>query len=92
MPRPSHPKKEVEQALRHAEKNGWRVVVGAGHCWGKMYCPDNDNECRCGEFCISSIWSTPKSPGNHARQLQRIVNNCTAHLTSGDEADERDEG
>lgn len=39
MSRPSHAKKEVEQALKHAELQGWRVVVGGGHCWGKMYCP-----------------------------------------------------
>ena len=26
MGRPSHPKKEVEEALRHAEARGWRVV------------------------------------------------------------------
>ncbi len=44
-----------------------------------MYCPGNDVECRCGEFCITSIWSTPKNPGNHARALRRVVNNCTAH-------------
>lgn len=30
MSRPSHARKEVEQALRHAESKGWRVVVGGG--------------------------------------------------------------
>ncbi|MDD2105210.1 MULTISPECIES: hypothetical protein [Pseudomonas] len=77
MSRPSHARKEVEQALRHAESKGWRVVVGGGHCWGKMYCPWNDAHCRCGEFCITSIWSTPRSPGNLARQLRRVVDNCS---------------
>jgi hypothetical protein len=64
MARPSHPKKEVEAALHHAEE---------------CYCPSNLADCRCGEFCITSIWSTPKNPGNHARALLRVVNNCTAH-------------
>ena len=79
MTRKSHPKKEVEEALKHAEKNGWRVEVGGSHAWGKIYCPYNDKECRCGEFCIASVWSTPKNAGNHARQIRRVVDNCTTH-------------
>jgi hypothetical protein len=80
MSRPSHAKKEVEQALRHAESKGWRVVVGGGHCWGKLYCPFNDTDFRCGEFCVTSVWSTPKNPGNFARQLRRVVDNCTSSM------------
>ena len=67
MTRPSHSKKEVEEALRHAEEQGWRIELGGSHAWGRIYCPYNDEECRCGEFCITSVWSTPKNPGNHAR-------------------------
>jgi hypothetical protein len=74
--RAKHPNKEVEKALRHAEARGWRIKVGGSHAWGRMYCPYNDPECRCGEFCITSIWSTPKNAGNHSRQLQRVVDNC----------------
>lgn len=79
MARARHSKKEVEDALRHAEANGWRVEVGGSHAWGKIYCPYNDDECRCGEFCITSVWSTPKNPGTHAKQLRRAVDNCTTH-------------
>lgn len=79
MARRSHPKKEVEDALRHAEEHGWRVELGGSHAWGKMYCPDNDKDCRCGEFCITSIWSTPKNAGNHAKGLRRVVDNCMTH-------------
>jgi len=77
--RARHPKKEVEEALRHAEGNGWRVEVGGSHAWGKLYCPYNDAGCRCGEFCITSIWSTPGNPGNFARKIRRVVDNCAAH-------------
>lgn len=77
MRRARHPKKDVEEAIRYGEAKGWRVEVGASHAWGRIYCPYNDGECRCGEFCITSIWSTPRSPGNHARQLRRVVDNCT---------------
>jgi hypothetical protein len=62
MTRSSHPKKEIEAALKHAEEEGWRVEVGGSHAWGKIYCPYNDDECRCGEFCIASVWSTPRNP------------------------------
>lgn len=77
MARKSHPKKEIEDALTHAESHGWRITVGGSHAWGKLYCPYNDEECRCGEFCITSIWSTPKNPGNEAKKLRRVVDNCT---------------
>lgn len=79
MVRRKHPKQEVESALQYAEQNGWRVEMGGSHAWGKLYCPYNDNQCRCGEFCIASIWSTPRNPGNHAKQICRVVDNCTIH-------------
>jgi hypothetical protein len=78
MPRKKHPKSEIEAALEYAESKGWRIEVGGGHAWGKMYCPYNDSECRCGEFCISSIWSTPRNVGNHSKQIRRVVDKCTA--------------
>ena len=77
MARKSHPKKEIEAALQHAEAHGWRISVGGSHAWGKIYCPWDDETCRCGEFCITSIWSTPKNPGNEARKIKRVVNNCS---------------
>ncbi len=51
-------------------------------------CPYNDEECRCGEFCITSIWSTPKNPGNHARALRRVVDNCSRQRATGGSAEE----
>lgn len=93
MRRAKHPKKEVEQALRHAEQQGWRVEPGGSHAWGRMYCPRNLPECRCGEFCITSICSTPKNAGNHARQLRRIVDNCVFREAVGAEcAEEPNDG
>lgn len=80
MARPRHPKKEIEAALKYAEAHGWRVEVGGSHAWGKLYCPYNDEQCRCGDFCITSIWSTPKNPASHARLLRRVVDHCTANL------------
>lgn len=79
MDRRSHPKAEIEAALKHAEKNNWRITVGGSHAWGKLYCPYNDPECRGGTFCIASVWSTPKNAGNHAKQIRRVIDNCSRH-------------
>ena len=87
MARPKHSKPEVEAALRHAEDIGWRVEHGGSHAWGRMYCPWNDANCRCGEFCITSIWSTPKNPGNHGKQIRRVVDNCMMVRRKADEDD-----
>jgi hypothetical protein len=76
MSRRRHAKPAIEEALRFAEARGWRVEEGGSHAWGQMYCPYNSRECRCGMHCISSIWSTPKNPGNHAKRLMRAVENC----------------
>ena len=80
MRRKKHPHKGIEGVLNHAEANGWQVVLGGSHARGKMYCPYNDDECRCGLHCITSIWSTPKNPENFAKQLRRVVDGCTTHV------------
>ncbi|MFZ4499820.1 MAG: hypothetical protein ACOYMX_08960 [Burkholderiales bacterium] len=76
MPRAKHPHKDVEAAISRAEASGWRIVIGGSHAWGRMFCPWNDDGCRCGLHCISCIWSTPRNPEAFARQLDRVVNNC----------------
>ena len=86
MSRKSHTKKEVEDVLKYAEENGWRVVVGGSHAWGRIYFPYNDDECRCGEFCITSVWSTPKNAGNHAKALKRVIDNCSIFKELSDAA------
>ncbi|HEB55394.1 MAG TPA: hypothetical protein ENI98_03625 [Gammaproteobacteria bacterium] len=76
MSRKKHSKQDVENALQYAEAKGWHIEVGGSHAWGKMYCPYNDKDCRCGEFCITSIWSTPRNAANHAKQIRRVVDHC----------------
>ena len=84
MARPKHPKKAVEAALQFAEMHFWRVIPGGSHAWGKVCCPYNDTSCRCGEFCITCVWSTPENPGNHARALRRVVEHCQWHESGPD--------
>ena len=72
--RGKHPDKDIEKALQIAEGEGWRVEKASGgsaHPWGRIYCPLNT---RMG--CRMSIWSTPRSTTNHARQIQRHITKC----------------
>ncbi|MCJ7797957.1 MAG: hypothetical protein MUQ56_14560 [Thermoleophilia bacterium] len=77
-------------ALKHAEAHGWRIehASGSSHAWGKMYCPNLSIDCRCREFCITSVWSTPRNPENHAKQIRRVVDGCTGH-PPGDQSGKR---
>jgi len=79
MAKKKHANKDINEALEYARSRGWLIEPssGHGHAWGKMYCPYNDSDCRCGEFCITSIWSTPRSSGHHAKQIKRVIDNCT---------------
>ncbi|MEX2523715.1 MAG: hypothetical protein WD750_02050 [Gammaproteobacteria bacterium] len=86
MARRRHPNKEIEEALAWAEGRGWRIEMAGGHAWGRLYCPWNDPECRCGEFCIVSVWSTPRNPVAHARQIRRVVDHCTGAPSSKEES------
>lgn len=58
---------------------------------GTVAGPACQRRCRCAELCITSIWSTPKNPGNHARALRRVVDNCTTHLTQREVEDDAKE-
>ncbi len=35
--------------------------------------------CRCGEFCLTCIWSTLKNVHQHARALRRVVDLMLSH-------------
>lgn len=60
-----HPKKEVNDALGYAAQLGFVVEqTAAGHKWGRI-------TCTCG--AMFSVWSTPKVPFNHGRQIRRWV-------------------
>ncbi len=76
--RKRHPHKAIEQSIRYAEKTGWRFIPAgkSAHAWGLLQCPNNDGNCRCGRFCQNCVWSTPRNPEAHARQIRKWVDSC----------------
>jgi hypothetical protein len=84
----AHPKKEIAAAIAYALSCGWRVKEGGSHAWGQMYCPYNDQDCRCGEFCRVSICSTPKNLENHAKQIRKVVDRCVIFRQTRDGVDD----
>jgi hypothetical protein len=68
-----HPNKQIRAAIEAAEQAGWQVV-GAGksaHCFCKLRCgtPEHSEH-------TMSIWSTPKSPEEHAKTILRKIKQC----------------
>ena len=81
MPRARHPKKDVEAALAWAEAAGWHVTpTPSGHRWGVMRCgrPEGQTSCQ------ASIWSTPRNPSDHGKQIRRRVQNCPHRSDAGE--------
>ncbi|NDW01084.1 hypothetical protein [Salipiger sp. PrR002] len=76
MPRKKHTSKEIEAVIQELEALGWALVEGKGHAWGILRCPANDKECRCGEFCQMSVWSTPKNPQQFAKKIRQKALAC----------------
>jgi hypothetical protein len=93
MTRPRHPNKEIEAALIELEKLGWKVEKSTGrsaHAWGFARCPENAKDaCRNGVFCQNQIWSTPRNPTGHARDLVRKANGCV--IKKDEEDDQSDD-
>ncbi|MBS0266864.1 MAG: hypothetical protein JSS02_33365 [Planctomycetes bacterium] len=84
MSRPRHPKKPVELAVQYAEKFGWTVELSNGHAWGRLYCPQSGRD-----GCQISVWSTPRVPENHARQIRGKVDGCPHVKTDGNDNEEQ---
>jgi hypothetical protein len=80
MSRSRHPSKTIEAAIAELERLGWKVEKSKGksaHAWGFARCPSNArNVCRNGVFCQNQIWSTPRNPEGHARELLRKARGC----------------
>lgn len=73
MPK-NHPNKEIQKAIDYAIAKNW-TIQGSGkssHAWGRLKCPETS---RLG--CLISVWTTPRVPENHDRQIIQTVDKCT---------------
>lgn len=71
MARPKHPNAKIESAVRDAEAAGWRFRKGRSHAFLRGYCPANNRNGH-----MLSVWSTPKKPEDHAKQIRQRVAQC----------------
>jgi hypothetical protein len=85
MGRPRHPNKQIERAVRYAESLDWSVEISNGHAWGHLLCPRSTRE-----GCIVGVYSTPRCPENHARQITREVDLCPHRVSDEKEQDHGD--
>ena len=92
MARKRHPIKEIEDALKKLEELGWSVQPAKGqrsHSWGFVLCPAKlRSACRDAVFCRMSVWSTPRDPRGHARELLRKAQGC---VVTGEDHGQNDE-
>jgi len=68
-----HPDKHIREAIKYAQQRGWafRKAASRAHIFGKLYCPRQRRD-----GCRMNVYSTPRKPEEHARQIIRRVNAC----------------
>jgi hypothetical protein len=65
-----HPNKHIQAAVKHAQSLGWTLTLSRGHAWRILRCPFGHRQCQI------SVWSTPRVPENHAKDIRRRVDRC----------------
>ncbi len=66
-----HPNKHINAAIKYAVSKGWTQRKGGGHAFVVIYCPA---QIRGGHKM--SVWSTPRNPEAHARDIVAYVDSC----------------
>ena len=79
MARPRHPDKDIEAAVAYAEARGWAIVRAGSHAWGILRCPRRGRDGH-----QRSVYSTPRNPVAHARDIRRAVDACNHDREAGD--------
>ncbi len=74
--RPRHPNKEIEAAVKYALSKGWSWTKAKGHGWGILRCAFGERG-----GCQRLVWSTPKHPQDHAKDIRRFVDRCLHRAT-----------
>jgi hypothetical protein len=68
-----HPNKHIRAAIEYAISHGWTLQKSGprAHIWGRLYCPLSTRD-----GCAKAVYSTPKDPEDHAKDLRRAVDRC----------------
>lgn len=66
-----HPNKHIQAAIEYAEDRGWTVRKSRGHAFCIILCGAGVRGA-----CRMSIWSTPRNPEAHARDIINYVDDC----------------
>lgn len=69
-----HPSKHIRAAMEYAVARGWTFHKAGprAHGYGELlYCPHQGREGH-----RVAVFSTPRSPENHARKILRAVKRC----------------
>jgi len=65
-----HPNKEIQAAIDFALVYGWTFKLSKGHAFGRLKCGKGHRQHQI------SVWSTPRNPYSHAKQIVRQVIAC----------------
>ena len=68
-----HPNKHIRTAVEYALSHGWTLRKSGprAHIWGRLYC-----SLRSRDGCSRAVYSTPKCPEDHAKDIRRAVDRC----------------
>ena len=68
-----HPNKEIRAAIDYALSHGWRLIKAGprAHVWGRLLCRQRDRE-----GCQQPVFSTPRHPQDHGKDIRRAVDRC----------------
>lgn len=68
-----HPNKHIREAVDLALRKGWRLEKAGSrsHLWGMLYCTQRDRQ-----GCRRAVYSTPRCPEDHAKDIRRAVARC----------------
>ncbi|MBP3194105.1 MAG: hypothetical protein J6M05_00340 [Cardiobacteriaceae bacterium] len=67
-----HPNKHIRDAIEFALQNGWEIVPAgkSAHAFCRLRCVKKHTEHQ------MSVWSTPRNPELHAKQILRKIKEC----------------
>jgi hypothetical protein len=68
-----HPNKHIRAAVEYALEHGWNLQKSSAraHTWGRLFCAYEERG-----GCIRSVYSTPRVPESHAKDIRRAVDRC----------------